>query len=357
MSLTQAVAVSQVIPFVFGSPPGSVVALGGIDTAELRALVDQAEGEDHGRRALFVRMPPAAQVSTYIELLIDIMADTALRLWPVWFTDVSFAMCLKNTLGRQAALVIAGEAAARVPEVSASWVEAAVQLALSGQTPRVAGTLPAVELKQLSRTISRTGMVLVAEVASDEFCASALLHALEWIAMHSLGSVIALFGKLPSPNSPFDRILHGARQVRRLADNDVSDPSAKDGTGAWLAPWRGAPHPLSEVEQRLSAMLSIDSELGGLFHFNWTVPTVRDARPRVDLVWLEGKLVVELDGYLDHSTRHAFIADRHRDYELTLSGYIVLRLANDEVMQDYGRAIHKIRDLVRLRRSTMTRER
>jgi very-short-patch-repair endonuclease len=35
----------------------------------------------------------------------------------------------------------------------------------------------------------------------------------------------------------------------------------------------------------------------------------------------------------------------------TLSGYTVLRIANDEVKQDFGRAIEKIRDLVRLRRS------
>jgi very-short-patch-repair endonuclease len=63
--------------------------------------------------------------------------------------------------------------------------------------------------------------------------------------------------------------------------------------------------------------------------------------------------VVELDGYSDHATRRAFIGDRQRDYELALSGYTVLRLANDEVMQDFGRAIEKIRNLVRLRRSQM----
>jgi len=34
----------------------------------------------------------------------------------------------------------------------------------------------------------------------------------------------------------------------------------------------------------------------------------------------------------------------------------VLRLANDEVVQDFGRAIEKIRDLVRLRRSQMNQE-
>jgi hypothetical protein len=76
-----------------------------------------------------------------------------------------------------------------------------------------------------------------------------------------------------------------------------------------------------------------------LFCFNWFVDTVRGSRPKVDLVWIDGRLVVELDGYPDHATRRAFIGDRHRDYELALSGYTVLRLANDEVVQDFGRAI------------------
>ena len=103
-------------------------------------------------------------------------------------------------------------------------------------------------------------------------------------------------------------------------------------------------------------MLGDDAELGALFHFNWLVDTVRGSRPKVDLVWMEGRLVVELDGYPDHTTRRAFISDRNRDYELALSGYTVLRLANDEVQQDFGRAVEKIRDLVRLRLSQMNQE-
>jgi very-short-patch-repair endonuclease len=170
--------------------------------------------------------------------------------------------------------------------------------------------------------------------------------------------VVVLFAAPPPLDSPFERILYGFRRV--IADSELgtsaSDTCEGPGSTTWLAPWRGAPHPLSEMEQRLAAMLGKDAELAELFRFNWFVDTVRGSRPKVDLVWIDGRLVVELDGYPDHTTRGAFISDRHRDYELALSGYTVLRLANEEIAQDFGRAIEKIRDLVRLRRSQIKRE-
>ncbi|MGB6373782.1 MAG: DUF559 domain-containing protein [Methylocella sp.] len=360
MTSEQTLLSGQAAQFVFSAPGGSVVTLGGIDGAALRELVDQAEHITNDRRALFVRLRPAGSVEAYVEQVIAILAETAMRLWPVWFTDVSFAMCCGDTLGRQAAGVIAREAAARAPGVSSIWSEASARLALAGRPPRVAGVLPAIELSQLSLAVCRVGLVFVADVtaAADEPSAAALAHALEWIARHSRAAVVALFARVPPLDSPFDRILYGARRVIADAGTgaSVSEPEAGESIGCetWLAPWRGAPHPLSEIEQRLAAILSDDTELAGLFCFNWFVDTVRGSRPKVDLVWLDGRLVVELDGYPDHTTRRAFIGDRHRDYELALSGYTVLRLADDEVAQDFGRALEKIRDLVRLRRSQIT---
>ncbi|MGH6840567.1 MAG: endonuclease domain-containing protein [Methylocella sp.] len=353
---------SQAAQFVFHAPGGSVVTLGGIDGAALREMVDQAEHIPDDRRVLFVRLRPAASVEAYVEQVIAILAETAMRLWPVWFTDVNFAMCCDDALGRQAAGVIAREAAARAPGVSSIWAEAAARLALAGRSPRVAGVLPVIELAQLSLAVSRVGLVFVADVnaAADAPSAAALAHALEWIARHSLAAVVALFARMPPLDSAFDRILYGARRV--IAGTEpgafVFGSEARECAGpeTWLAPWRGAPHPLSEIEQRLAAILRDDTELAALFCFNWFVDTVRGSRPKVDLVWIDGRLVVELDGYSDHATRRTFIGDRHRDYELALSGYTVLRLANDEVVQDFGRAIEKIRDLVRLRRSQMKQE-
>jgi very-short-patch-repair endonuclease len=350
---------SEVAQFVLCAPGGSVVTLGGIDGAALRVLIDQAEHVPDDRRVLFVRLRLAKSVEAYVEQVIAVLGETAMRLWPVWFTDVSFSMCRDDALGRQATGVIAREAADRAPGVSSNWAEAAARLALAGSPPRVAGVLPAIELAQLSLAVSRVGLVFVAELseAAGATSAVALPHALEWIAQHSRAAVLALFAALPPLDSTFDRILYGARHVIFDAEPPASvpEPEAR-GSETWLAPWRGTPHPLSEIEQRLAAMLSDDRELSELFYFNWFVDTVRGSRPKVDLVWIDGRLVVELDGYPDHASRRAFIGDRHRDYELALSGYTVLRLANDEVVQDFGRAIEKIRDLVRLRRSQMSQE-
>lgn len=357
----QTLSSGQAAQFVSRALGGSVVALGGIDNAALRQLIDQAEHITEDRRALFVRLRSAGSVEAYVEQVIAVLADTAMRLWPVWYTDVSFAMCRNDTLGRQAAGLVAREAATRIPNVSSTWAETAARLALAGHPPRVAGALPAIEIVQLSLAISRLDLVFVTDIGAAAYApsASALAHALEWVAQRSRAAVVALFAELPPLDSPFARLLYGARRV--IAEDPGTaalelEAGESIGPETWLAPWRGAPHPLSEIEQRLAAMLNADTELAPLFRFNWFVDTLCGSRPKVDLVWIDGRLVVELDGYRDHATRRAFIGDRHRDYELVLSGYTVLRLANDEVVQDFGRAIEKIRDLVRLRRLQMKQE-
>ncbi len=85
---------------------GSVLALSGIDGGSLRALLDQVDhGPDH-QRALLVRIELASAAEEIVERVIELLADTALRLWPLWFTDISFAECRSDTLGRAAARII-----------------------------------------------------------------------------------------------------------------------------------------------------------------------------------------------------------------------------------------------------------
>jgi very-short-patch-repair endonuclease len=350
-----------VADFVLGTPNGAVVALGGIDGESLRELVDQAESTQDSRVALFVRIVPGPTAEAIVEQIIDFLAETAGRLWPIWFTNVSFSGCGNDTLGLLAISAIARGAAKEIPELSPTWTEEAARLALGDRLPRVNGRSPALQFNNLSLTISRTGLVLVADASSAARTMpnpAAMVRALEWIAHVSQGAVVALFSELPPNEPPFDRILYGAREV--ISDTAAiqfdSGESSEAHHKSWIAPWRGLPHPLSEIEKRLAQVISADIELAPLFAFNQLVETVRGSRPRVDLVWQAGCLVVELDGYGSHGNLAAFMRDRHRDYELTLSGYTVLRLANNEIAQDYGKAVEKIRDFVRLRRTKIIQE-
>jgi hypothetical protein len=114
----QYLPIGDVAEFIFRVPGGSVVILGGVSGATLREVIDQLEHPSSDRRALFVRLSPLSNVEAYVEQVIAVLAETAMHLWPCWFTSVSFAMCRDDALGRQAAGAIARETAARFPTIN-----------------------------------------------------------------------------------------------------------------------------------------------------------------------------------------------------------------------------------------------
>ena len=62
----------------------------------------------------------------------------------------------------------------------------------------------------------------------------------------------------------------------------------------------------------------------------------------VDLL-VEGRVVVELDGFAYHSGRREFDEDRRRDRELALQGYVVLRFTARDVLDDRDRLVATVR--------------
>lgn len=352
-----ALRAADVAAFVHGIPAGAVRALGGLDPGSLRVLLDDT-APPTGRRALFVPLMRPGPATALVEQIADHLAAMAQRLWPVWFGTIDFADCGRDGLGRAAAAARIGAAAGRTPGLLRPWAERAVRLALGGHPPRVDGTPKGTEIAQLARVSGPDGLVLVVDAAPPGLADDRLVRALEWIAETAGLAVLTLFPELPASRPPLDRLLHDARMLvpgtaagAGGADTALSTREpARDAPASWLAPVCGMPHPLSEIEQRIAALLAADRELSSLFRFNQPIRTVRGSSFRVDLVWTDGRLVVELDGD-DHALRRKFIDDRHRDYELMLSGFTVLRLANAEIEQDFGRAIEKIRDLVGLCRS------
>lgn len=65
------------------------------------------------------------------------------------------------------------------------------------------------------------------------------------------------------------------------------------------------------------------------------LPFPKTERPllgyRVDLLWPELRLVVEVDGYQTHGTRGAFERDRRRDARLQTAGFLVLRFTARQI--------------------------
>ena len=246
-----------------------------------------------------------------IARVLDDLAALALAAWPVW------------------------------PNAKlSSWGRAAGRLAVAGRTPRFRSLAAELQFPELLAAAGAPILMFPLDPLRPERAAP-LIAALEWCCRHGAAAV-AVLAEPPLPRPPWDRVLHGALNVHPVPE----PPSVR------LVP----PLPLpksatgSAVERRMRAALAADRELANLFDDEVTLslgplgPT-----PRVDLLWREGKIVVELDG-TEHERNPTYAADRHRDYELLVAGYLVLRLTNAEVELDLARALDKVRRVVALRR-------
>lgn len=276
------------------------------------------------RAALLVATEDPRSSAAVIDRLLDDLAELALARWPDWRDDAAPDVSASD--------------------VSAPWRKAAATAAASGRPPRFRRMARALECGQLLRAVDPSSVILVAEVDPvSPARARAVIEALEWCAGHGAACLFALPAE-PPDTPPYDRILYGAVAIGR-----AKAPVAE----RFIAP-RSRAHPASESERRVEAALAGDPELAGLFAGNELVAVAGHGRqPRVDLVCRRHRIVVEIDGP-EHQASPKFGQDRHRDYELLVAGYLVLRLTNDEVAADLQRAVEKIRAVVRLRRLPST---
>src|SRR6266853_276823 len=276
------------------------------------------------RSALLLESTDGFTSDAILHRLLDDLADLALDQWPRWYGR---NQPVEESLVEHVTCDLL---------VSRPWLRAATKRAEVGRRPRFRKTAKAFEFGQLMRAID-PALVLISEVdpASPERAAP-LIHVLEWCATQG-ASIVATFPTRPPIHPPYDRVLYGALEVVR----EIEPARARFITVHTRA------HHGSTIEQRFEAPLRRDTELGPLFSCNETVSIDGFGSPRVDLLWREGRVVVELDGP-DHQDDPKFANDRHRDYELLVAGYLVLRITNDQVETDLQRAIEKIRAVVRL---------
>jgi hypothetical protein len=75
--------------------------------------------------------------------------------------------------------------------------------------------------------------------------------------------------------------------------------------------------------------------------------TLPDGTPiRIDALWREARLAVEVDERWSHSTRSAFVRDRRRDAQLTLAGMRPVRLSGMDLTRDAVRTARLLRQLL-----------
>jgi very-short-patch-repair endonuclease len=72
---------------------------------------------------------------------------------------------------------------------------------------------------------------------------------------------------------------------------------------------------------------------------------------RVDLLWPDLKLVVEVDGYQSHGTRGAFEHDRRRDARLQAAGFTVMRVTAREIEYRPWAVVAQLAQAIHLRAS------
>ncbi|MDX9754767.1 MAG: DUF559 domain-containing protein [bacterium] len=323
-----------------GVPAGSVQACAVPDILQLSVEPASLQGLPSGSRgmtALWPSLPPLEQI---LDQTLRDWAQAALSLWPHWY-GLEIPDCHPDSPPAPNF-----PPQARHP-IAKSWLDEAWRLAGRNHLPLVPVFPQAVQLSQLALAIGQplSLFVIVSDPQPAEGCLLGLVRVTEWIAAHTHAAVLILVDTTLATHPELSSVLHELPVA--LQPLAPSPKSGQEEHKAALWPVIGRPHPRSPGEQTLARLLDADPELHGLFGFNLEVHTTLGSRYLVDCLWRGGGLVIEIDGYRFHSPYAAFRMDRHRDYELLISGYQVLRLDHEDVMVDGNACLEKIRHVVR----------
>ncbi len=358
-------------------------ALAILETTQLSTL--QSDASSCNYKILVQRWSVLPPQETLISDLLGHLARVALGLWPRWYGLDDLSMIRRFTATLQVETQVQAllhhlqtHAPAQVSSLSLSWLQAAADQCRRGTEPLLTRFPRELQFAQLAFAIEPHQLIILLAVDDPQpqpFHLYGLARALAWISQATPARIALLLPATLADHPELESVLYDAIRLNQSPANatparaivtqatqasastteqqpfSVSDDTEQQKGFIW--PIRGQPHPFSPGEQLLAARLATDLELGSLFQCNATVHSVRGAQYLVDLLWKSGQVVVEIDGYQVHSKRPAFSADRQRDYELLISGYLVLRLSHDEVMQDVVLAVEKIRDVVHYRKTKL----
>jgi very-short-patch-repair endonuclease len=302
-------------------------------------------------------------VANLTDTLLHGMAECLLMLWPDW----------ADAAGDGPAAVPVSTASTdvvkRVPRVATRvdphWRERAARCCHDQQVPILPDLTSAKQVRQIRLALADCRLVIALCVYEEDPAESRLLgfaKVTAWLSREAHASVIAVLPQSLRWRAELDAINslvlcdHAEHSPARPVAASPSGPrssvaKAINDRKHVLCPLTGRPHPASQGEQMLAAQLARDDQLRGLFQFNQPLSTKFASRFVVDLLWEEGRVIVEVDGYRWHSHEAAFNTDRERDYELMVSGYLVLRLPHSFVVDDPELACERVRRMVQLRQA------
>jgi putative AbiEi antitoxin of type IV toxin-antitoxin system/uncharacterized protein DUF559 len=150
----------------------------------------------------------------------------------------------------------------------------------------------------------------VLDLAGDkgEAAAEAALREMEYLGIYGPVSLPVLLDRYPKHR--------GTRFVREALERIRDDPG-----GRIRSTLEEAFLPFLDAHQiprpRLNAWL-----------------TVAEHRYQVDCLWPAARLIGELDGFRSHGTRRSFRKDRKRDRRLGAAGFHVVRITEDQVLDE-----------------------
>ena len=306
-----------------------------------------------GRRILFCRIDKIPVFTALLEKIVQIFAEASAAVWPDWYgqrklfaeeAGQSWQAILDRMAGRQ---IQAGR-----PAILGTWLSEATVACRAKRIPLLEEFSLTVQLQQLALTLAEQPILAAVALECLDGPKDRILgfaRAVDWFARETGTRTLVIVPEQGRKRTELDGI--SALEVV-VPTKPVSERAhlLKEERKLLICPILGRPHPGSPGEQLLAQHLERDQNLAKLFRYNQRVRTVFDNHFLVDLLWEEGKVIVEVDGYGFHSSPASFVYDRHRDHEMLLSGYLVLRLPHDGVVDDVGLAVERIRELVSFRR-------
>jgi hypothetical protein len=150
--------------------------------------------------------------------------------------------------------------------------------------------------------------VLDLAVEKGEASAEAALREMEYLRVFGPVSLPVLLDRYPRHRgTPIVRIC-----LERLSDDPVG--RVRSPLEEVFLPFLDAHH---IPRPRLNAWLSVDAH-----------------RYQVDCLWPDVRLVAELDGFKSHGTKRAFRKDRKRDRRLGAHGFHVIRITEDQLLDE-----------------------